>query len=555
MNERHDRRGRASAPGSTSSPTRRTLPPDGPLLFDEPPPLRPAPTARSVDVRPHEVAPRREPERPRRERERERERERDREPRRDPPPALPLVDNRFAVGPRPRVVPRQFPIEHLDEDALKVIRRLTRAGHLGYLVGGSVRDLLLGRKPKDFDVATSARPHEVKEIFRNCRIIGRRFRLAHILFGSRKVIETATFRRDPGAELEGAEADGADASGAEAVESEPEAFTPLTPRAKPRDEAADLLIRHDNVFGDPHEDALRRDFTINGLFYDIERGEVIDYVGGLSDVEARVVRTIGVPDVRFREDPVRILRAIKFAARCDLGIDPEVYDAMVAQQGELTKAARPRLFEEILRLLRGGAAHRSFWLAWETGVLAVVLPELASFLDDETAETRWVWGRLRAVDARIAAGEVPSDAVLLTALLQGVIDDALEGADHPPSAYEDLMTSITERLAVPRRMKDRIRILVGAQPRLRSGRHAALARREFFAEAFDVHAIDCSARELPVPQPAPAAGAPPAPAEGPHDAVDELPRRRRRRRRARAPQRARTFTVCPTVSRMRRSSS
>src|SRR4051812_29375873 len=227
--------------------------------------------------------------------------------------------------------------EGIDPDAAKVVRRLERAGFQAYLVGGCVRDLLLRGKPKDFDICTSARPEDVRALFRNCRIIGRRFRLAHVLFGGGKVIEVATFRRNP--QTEAPEEDATEAD-------------------------YDLLIRSDNVFGEAHEDALRRDFTINALFYDLDRQQVLDWCGGMEDIASRRIHTIGEPITRFREDPVRILRAIKFAARLDLGIDPEVYDAMVSCREELAKAARPRIFEEILRLMRGGAAHRSMWLLW-----------------------------------------------------------------------------------------------------------------------------------------------------------------------------------------------
>src|SRR5215813_12452383 len=246
----------------------------------------------------------------------------------------------------------------LDPDAAKVIRRLERAGFQAYLVGGCVRDLLMGVPPKDFDIATSARPEDVRGLFRNCRIIGRRFRLAHILFGGGKVIEVATFRRNPQTEP-------------------PEDDSDLV--------EDDLLIRSDNVFGEAHEDALRRDFTMNALFYDLDRRQVLDWCGGMRDIARRTIHTIGDPTVRFREDPVRILRAIKFAARLDLGIEPDVYDAMVLQRGELARAARPRLFEEIGRLLRGGAAHRSMWLLWEVGAMAVLLPELGAYIDDDDA--------------------------------------------------------------------------------------------------------------------------------------------------------------------------
>ena len=233
----------------------------------------------------------------------------------------------------------------IDSDADRVVRKLTRAGYKAYLVGGCVRDILVGRTPKDFDVATSATPNEIKSTFRNSRIIGRRFRLAHVFFGS-KIIETSTFR------------------------------------ANPRDEADhDLLIRRDNVFGTETDDARRRDFTINGLFYDVEREEVIDHVAGLPDLDAKLIRTIGDPDVRFQEDPVRMLRAIKFAARLDFGFEPATWRALLRWRGEISKCAPPRLLEEIHRLMRGGAARRSFELLVETGVLAVLSPYLAGLLE------------------------------------------------------------------------------------------------------------------------------------------------------------------------------
>jgi poly(A) polymerase len=239
----------------------------------------------------------------------------------------------------------------IDPDADRVVRKLTRAGYKAYLVGGCVRDLLVSRTPKDFDVATSATPNEIKATFRNSRIIGRRFRLAHVFFGS-KIIETSTFR------------------------------------ANPRDEDDhDLLIRRDNVFGTETEDARRRDFTINGLFYDVEREEVIDHVGGLADLDARMIRTIGDPDIRFQEDPVRMLRAIKFAARLSFGFEPATWRALLRWRSEISKCAPPRLLEEVHRLLRGGAARRSFELMVETGVLAVLSPYLAGLLEGEGAPT------------------------------------------------------------------------------------------------------------------------------------------------------------------------
>src|SRR3954453_14548187 len=227
----------------------------------------------------------------------------------------------------PRVVPRA---EHslsrrdVDPDALKVLYRLHQADHIAYLVGGGVRDLLLSRRPKDFDIGTSAHPQQVKKLFRNCWIIGRRFRLAHVKFGT-KVIEVATFRRQV-------------APGEEVVQDGVPAPDPSTPEGE-------HLIHHDNTFGTPEEDAFRRDFTINALFYDIDTFSVIDYVGGLEDLRAGIVRSIGDPDVRLREDPVRMLRAIALAARLDFTIEPTLVDAIRRHRHEIAKSSLARLLE------------------------------------------------------------------------------------------------------------------------------------------------------------------------------------------------------------------
>src|ERR1044071_2007293 len=210
----------------------------------------------------------------------------------------------------PVIVPRaEHPISRrdIDADALKVLYRLHEAGNIAYLVGGSVRDLLLSRRPKDFDIGTSAHPYQIKKLFRNCWIIGRRFRLAHVRFGQ-NVIEVATFRRQVEA-------------GEEIVQDGVPAPDPTTPEGE-------HLIHRDNTFGTPEEDAFRRDFTINALFYDIANFSVIDYVGGLEDLRAGIVRSIGDPDVRVREDTVRMLRAIGIAARLDFTIEPTLLTAI-----------------------------------------------------------------------------------------------------------------------------------------------------------------------------------------------------------------------------------
>ncbi|NOY90149.1 MAG: polynucleotide adenylyltransferase PcnB [Deltaproteobacteria bacterium] len=419
-------------------------------------------------------------------------------------------------GPPPAVYDRPIPDARVDPDAAKVLRRLTRYGHTAYLVGGGVRDLLLGRSPKDFDVATSALPQEVRRLFRNCRVIGRRFRLAHILFADGKIIETATFRRDPAQRIESLP--GILAEGIPLVPGPPPVrLVPITDGAAAEE---DLLIRNDNVFGAPYEDAVRRDFTINGLFYDLERGQVIDYVGGMPDLLGGVLRAVGDPAVRLREDPVRILRAIKFSARLDMGIDPDLYDAIVRHKADLGRAAKPRLLEEILRFMRGGAGHRSYYLCWDTGVLAELLPELAAFLDDDAPDAGLTWSRLAIIDRMHAQGELPSDAVTLSALLLGPIEEAIEGVRDPSRAFEDFMFELTQRLTLPRRLKDRMRALIASQRRLRSGKLGTLPRRDYFPEALALFMIDRQARGEIVPEWA-----------HQESKVETPPTRRRRRRR------------------------
>lgn len=346
----------------------------------------------------------------------------------------------------------------IDSDAAKVVRRLERSGYQAYLVGGCVRDLLLNGRPKDFDVATSARPDDVRSLFRNCRIIGRRFRLAHVLFGGGKIVEVATFRRNPGE----------------------------------TDIDEDLLIRSDNVFGEAHEDALRRDFTINALFYDLDRRQVLDWCGGMPDIQRRSIRTIGEPSVRFREDPVRILRAIKFAARLDLGIDPNVYDAMVSSRLELARAARPRLFEEVLRLMRAGSAHRSMWLLWEIGAMAVLMPEISSFLDDEEATdggSLRFFRKMDAIDRKTLDDGVLDDVVLMTALFYEPLEEAIAGVRDVMGAVNDFLDPVIERIAMPRRIADGVRRIMTMVPRILQNKVGRFARTELFLPALDVAEI------------------------------------------------------------------
>ncbi len=297
----------------------------------------------------------------------------------------------------PRIIPRaEHPISRkdIDPDALKVLYRLRQADHVSYLVGGSVRDLWLGRRPKDFDVGTSAHPQQIKRLFRNCWIIGRRFRLAHVKFGT-KVIEVATFRRQVG-------------PGEEVVQDGVPAPDPTTPEGE-------RLMHHDNTFGTPEQDAFRRDFTVNALFYDIATFAIIDYVGGLDDLRDRIVRSIGDPNVRFLEDPVRMLRAVALASRLDFQIDQPVREAIGRHRRAIATAAPPRMLEEYYKILRAGSAERTFRDLAATGLLEPTSPELHKGAGDA------LWQSLARLDryrARFeSTPETLSNPVLLGSLL------------------------------------------------------------------------------------------------------------------------------------------
>ncbi|MBE0504317.1 MAG: polynucleotide adenylyltransferase PcnB [Desulfuromonadales bacterium] len=255
--------------------------------------------------------------------------------------------------------------KQFDEMTLKVLYRLRGQNFKAYLVGGCVRDLLLNRTPKDFDVATDATPGQVKKLFRNCFLVGRRFRLAHIRFGS-EVVEVATFRRH-------AQADDL-----------------------PEDPADHHHFR-ENVFGTPEEDAFRRDFTINALFYDIDSFAIIDYVGGLRDLAERRIRVIGDPLIRYQEDPVRMLRALEFAARLDFTLDPATYDGILQCAPLVATAAPARVREELQNLFRYGIAGAVLRSASATQLLA---PLLGGYQADETT-----LHLLDASDQRTAQGE------------------------------------------------------------------------------------------------------------------------------------------------------
>ena len=280
-----------------------------------------------------------------------------------------------------------FPLNKVDPEALYVMEKLRSAGFIAYLVGGSVRDLLLNHKPKDFDISTSAEPEQIKKLFRNCILIGRRFRLAHIRFGQ-KIIEVATFR-----------------SG---------------------DPETDALIIRDNKWGTPEEDAQRRDFTINGLFYDPANQTIIDYVGGYPDIQKRILRTIGQPFIRFRQDPVRMLRLLKFQARFGLDVDPPARIALLESRSEIGKSSPNRIQEELLRMLESNASESFFRLMTEHGMLHLLMPLLGEYLESPEGDS--VFAYLKEIDTSFHSELNPplDRAILLSSLVFPLLEKRIQ---------------------------------------------------------------------------------------------------------------------------------
>jgi len=311
----------------------------------------------------------------------------------------------------------------IPENVLKVLYRLHRSGYRAYLCGGSVRDLLINREPKDFDVATDAHPGEIRRLFRNSRIIGRRFRLVHVIFQD-MIVEVSTFRREP---------------------------------ERSSDENVELLITNDNTFGTPLQDARRRDFTMNALFYNIADFSVIDYVGGLEDIDRKHVRVIGDPDIRFREDPVRMMRAIEFASRLGFEIETETYAAILRHKNEILKASPPRVSEEILELLRRGWSRGSIRQMVDMGLLEPLLPEVHRTISGDRAPH--FWKMLDVLDRTVQSGRKISDAVLLSVLLLPFVINELELEDQRRNGrmrigevlvfIRELIQPVCARMALP----------------------------------------------------------------------------------------------------------
>lgn len=361
--------------------------------------------------------------------------------------------------------------KQISSAALKVLYGLKDAGYTAYLAGGGVRDLLLKRNPKDFDVATEATPEEVRKTFRNCRIIGRRFRLAHVYFHN-EVIEVATFRA-PAAE-------------------------PETCGENCHCVSEDGLVLRDNVFGTPEEDALRRDFTVNALFYNIADFSIIDYASGLEDLQQKIIRVIGDPETRFAEDPVRILRAIRFAATLGFSIEASAREAARQQAERLEGCSSSRLYEEILKLMHCGKAEQVFLLSRDLQVFEHLFPEIGAWLNapDGEGKTHWLEKTFRQLDRWRNAG-FNTNPALLFALLFGeyhewVADqlmqsDNLSHAEALIEATHRHICQLCDRIRIPKAVTAHIASIMAAQPRflkMSSKNVGRLLRHRDFLDAF-----------------------------------------------------------------------
>ncbi|RWX53944.1 polynucleotide adenylyltransferase [Photobacterium chitinilyticum] len=363
----------------------------------------------------------------------------------------------------------------ISENALKVLYRLNKAGFDAYLVGGGVRDLLLHKQPKDFDIATNATPEEIKKLFRNCRLIGRRFRLAHILFG-RDIIEVATFR--------GHHAD-------------------TKPSIQNKQQVASqnqegMLLR-DNVYGTIDEDAERRDFTINALYYSIKDFTVNDYANGVHDLENRIIRLIGDPETRYREDPVRMLRAVRFAAKLDMEIESKTAAPIHQLANLLQDIPSARLFEESLKLLQSGNGLATYKLMREYNLFQQLFPLLSEhFTEDHSSQTeQMIEHILAATDKRIVEEKRVNPAFMYAAMLwypmvtraeEISITSGLSYYDAFMVASNDVLDEQVKSIAIPRRFTTTVRDIWQQQMRFsrRSGKRAykALEHPKFRA-AYD----------------------------------------------------------------------
>ena len=365
----------------------------------------------------------------------------------------------------------------LSPNAVKVLYRLIQAGYEAYLVGGCVRDVLLGQTPKDFDVATSAKPEEIKQLFRNSRLIGRRFRLAHVRIGG-ETIEVSTFRSQVASE-----------TGTDGQEGTSLVMAPSG------------MIMEDNVYGTKDEDALRRDFTINALYYTPADFSLHEYVGGLADLEARILRTIGVPAVRFREDPVRMLRAVRLAAKLGMMIDADTLEPISRLAPLLHGVPPARLLDELQKMLLGGASRPTWTLLHSTGLLAQLLPETLGALDGTA--TKLLELAMSNTDQRIRADKPVTPGFLFAVLLWPPLRKLLAGKTPDQDAITAAAIGVISRqnaiTSVPARFAGFAREVWELQPRLERAhprRVRALMEHPRFRAAYDFLVLRAQAGEI-----------------------------------------------------------
>lgn len=410
----------------------------------------------------------------------------------------------------------------ISQNAIRVLYRLKESGHLAYLVGGGVRDLLLGREPKDFDIATDAKPNEIKKIFRNCRLIGRRFRLAHIHFHD-EIIEVATFRSNitedestvenmikvdantsasmhaaPQTETnvpEGVLLESTNSSASSAV---PGFASPARPRPPRMLKTEAGMILRDNVFGTPEQDAIRRDFTVNALFYGIADYSVIDYVGGMEDLRKGLIRIIGDPVVRFTEDPVRMVRAVRFASVLGFEIEAKTYEALLEHKDKIALASPARMYEEVLKLFLLGEGEKTFQMLRHTGMFGVLFPHINAWIDteEEGFPHVWVGKALDWVDTCVHAGRKVQPHILFTLMFgqyvqmkaAGMQSGGMAPLDALDAAVAEFLTEIVTRVQVPRKVALVMREILWNQGRFEKTQGKAplyFLRRPVFADAFE----------------------------------------------------------------------
>jgi poly(A) polymerase len=376
----------------------------------------------------------------------------------------------------------------IDKHALDVLYGLKRAGYEAYLVGGGVRDLLLGLEPKDFDVVTNAEPEAVKAVFKNkCRLIGRRFRLAHVRFG-RQIIEVATFRGD---------------SEASEVADKPKGRGRLN-HTRAVDGQGRLL--RDNVFGGMDEDVWRRDFTVNSLYYNIRDFSITDYAGGLDDIKAGVIRLIGDPETRYREDPVRMIRAVRFAAKLGFEIEPGTRDPIYDLAPLLKDVSHARMFEEVLKLFHSGVAVQVFEKLRHFGLFAYLFPQTEQMLSEQTDgfPRMLVIEALKSTDDRIRHGKGVNPAFLFAAMLwepmvarrEQLLAEDLKPQDATFAAASDVLEWQRPATAVPRRFIGQVKDIWNLQyrlPRYQGDKAQKLVTHPRFRAAYDFLGVRVSA--------------------------------------------------------------